>query len=214
MTARVFASLVLPKHHPRRADRIGDDRVEAVERADGSLAFLVADGATGSGEGWRASGILADAFLREGPSLSGAFQWADFLAEADGAVRSELKGWADTTGIALSLEGNEIHGASAGDSMAYLVGDAGWTEITAKQARKPRIGNFADPIPFILEIREARWLVAATDGLWDQALQGDIRGVVEKAEDPGRLVQSLLDHVVEFNDGYLRDDFGVLAVRL
>lgn len=207
---RSFASIVRPKRYPKRDDRICDDRVEILSRQDRALEILVADGATGSGDGWRAAGILADAFLQR--PASDTPEWTGFLCDVDAEIRAQLMGWADTTGIVMSISDRTVLGASAGDSMAYLVGPSGWREITAGQSRKPRLGNFANPRPFEADIDDARWLIVATDGLWDQASRDSIRAIVEGTDEPARLVEALVDHVVASNQGQLRDDLGIAAV--
>jgi serine/threonine protein phosphatase PrpC len=187
-----FSTLVLPKRHPEVSSRPCDDRVETSRRGD-ALAILVADGATGIGEGWKASGRMADAFLSriwDAPAADGI---ADLLREADRSIFAEHRGDADTTAIALVVSEGRVVGASAGDSQAYLVEDGSWVELTFTQSRKPRIGNGARPLGFEAHLTPRSRLLVASDGLWQQAAFREIQAAFEAARSGSGAASALAD---------------------
>ena len=201
------ATLVLPKRHPRPDGRPCDDVVRVA--AKGMVtAFLVADGATGTGDGWQASGIVADIFgtsVWDDPTPGGT---AALLARADASVRGRLSGWADTTAVVVLTDGRGVWGASAGDSQAFVVRGPEREELTARQHRRPRIGSGAVPVPFSASLKGGV-LAVATDGLWQQVRLKDALDAVSGGGTPDAIVARLSGLVLDGNRGALPDDLGI-----
>lgn len=203
-----FSTLVLPKRHPRPSARPCDDRLEVSGKGD-ACAVLVADGATGAGDGWKASARMAEVFLAGcwgDPTASGM---ADLIRAADSSLLREHGGDVDTTAVVLVVSGGRVMGASAGDSQAYLVVGDEWRELTQAQARKPRVGNGARPVCFEAAIPPGASIVAATDGLWGQVAFGDVRRAFRGVKRPDGAVEALAAVVTGRWPAGLPDDLGI-----
>ncbi len=206
----VVATVLVPKSGWGESTN-NDDRVEVVHHSF-HLAVLVADGATGVGDGWKASGMLADAFLADLGRAASSVALRRVLEDADRMVAKAFEGEADTTGIALVCEGDRVLGASAGDSEAWLLG-AMRLEVTSQQVRKPRIGSGARVTTFDVPFLADATLVVASDGLWEHVAMDDVERAVASDGDVRSLSAALVDLVRERNEGRLPDDVAIAVVR-
>ncbi|HEY3446590.1 MAG TPA: protein phosphatase 2C domain-containing protein [Myxococcales bacterium] len=142
----------------------GQDR-HLVVAIDGGLVLVVADGAGGtSNGGWAADFVIRKVELAaRGPLES--IDPAALLATIDGELLDANWGGQSTAVLALVTE-DRIRGASVGDSAALVVGEAGVSELTSSQVRKPLLGDgMAQPVAFSSGPLGADTLLLATDGL-------------------------------------------------
>nr|WP_250807847.1 SpoIIE family protein phosphatase [Neorhizobium tomejilense] len=191
-----------------------DDTVVVLPKAD-ELAVLVADGATGFGMGNVASGALGKYFASNFETPNTARKSKRFLIDADNAVRLACVDGAeesDTTGIVLSVSSSGIEGASAGDSQAIIFGVT-TCELTAKQRRRPRIGNGAYPEEFTARLAPGDVLVLATDGLWNMVKQESVGKTALSAEGVDQAVAKLIASARNSAGNY-SDDVSVVCVKI
>lgn len=192
-----------------------NDDVISIKEQDGEVSLLVADGASGFGFGDVASQALADYFQTSFEPQATSRKAKRFLIEADEAVRRACAGDAegsDTTGIVLSLLDGRIEGASAGDSQAIVFGTSTY-ELTAKQRRKPRIGNGAYAEDFTGRIGTGDVLVVATDGLWNRVKLDHVSKAVLSASGMDQAVAKLIA-MARTSSGKFDDDVTVVCVSL
>jgi serine/threonine protein phosphatase PrpC len=191
--------------------RMNDDVVSV--RADNDrLSVLLADGATGVGLGWMASGVLRDRFAGEYPDFSPQ-PLVRFLFGVDHAIHSVCRGDADTTGIVMLIEDDMLHGASAGDSEAWLFSFGGCQALTARQHRKPRLGNGGHPVPFSQTVKPGDVLVVASDGLWNAVSPGDTAIAGIERDEADTIVARLLSMARSSVDGQFHDDISIVCIR-
>ncbi len=209
-----FAKVIAPKTGLGR-ERPNDDKVEAHRNGD-NLFILVADGATGVGDGWKASSMLAEVFMNDallsGDERTSSRVMRNVVELVDRRLAKHFHGEVDTTGIALVCNGDRVRGASAGDSEAWLFGKT-QLEITCQQVRKPRIGSGAKVTTFDVPFDEGSTLVVASDGLWGHVRMDDVEREVASVRDVERLAQALLALVETNNDGTFPDDVAIAVVR-
>lgn len=211
MTPRVNVSAGRAVASATRAGGPGGDRVEIL-RHEGRVLGLVAEGSTGAGEGWRASGILAEHFVQTvGLDVTPA-GLGGVLTRADAMIGAQLRGWADASGIVVCVTGHAVTGASAGDAQAFVVG-SDWREATEGQNARPRLGCGARVRTFGVVLEPGETFVAATDGLWNWLGRTAVAGILAAYADVGAAARALCDAVREGNDGRMPDDLGVLVVR-
>jgi PPM family protein phosphatase len=138
-----------------------------------------------------------------------AMAWCRILADVDAELES--MGGGETTLVVATLSQGCLVGASVGDSVAWICGDA-FRDLTRSQHRKPLLGSGAAfPVSFqSAPLRST--LLLASDGLWKYGPQaaiqqaaagGDLQDAVE------RLVE-----LVRLPSGSLQDDVGILLCRL
>jgi serine/threonine protein phosphatase PrpC len=127
------AGIVLGERGPARCQ----DRAALID-VDGGLVVVVADGAGGVAGGSSAAEAMitavsaaVDAHPRE--LWTPAF-WAEVLHEADASMASKGAG-GESTAVVVAL-GQDIVGASVGDSAAWILGSSGLVDLTAEQRRK------------------------------------------------------------------------------
>jgi serine/threonine protein phosphatase PrpC len=188
----------------------GDDRVGYRAMGDFGV-FYLADGATGIGMGDQA----ADAFIAALEDAdAGQFQSAesccDLLRLADEEVAVKLKGNGDTTGILIATNGEDLWGASAGDSRGMLYKADNVVELTGRQLRKPRLGSGANPVGFKGRVLPGEKLVLASDGLWDFAQSGVIGEIVRGHGSAEEIIRRLEGAVRSQNEDRLPDDLSIM----
>jgi serine/threonine protein phosphatase PrpC len=116
-----------------------------------------------------------------------------------------------TTALCLTVSATSIVGASAGDTEAWLVEGGQITRLTARQSRKPLLGDAATVTPFRLEAALGGTLIVASDGLFgyvreDQIVQACSLGWVEQVADA-------LVTAARLPSGKLQDDLAMFVVR-
>lgn len=194
----------------KTANEKGDDRV-GYKAMDGYGAFYLADGATGIGLGAEAADAFVSALDDAEPrQYLTAESCCDLLRLVDEEVAVKLKGNGDTTGILIVTNGEDLWGASAGDSRGMLYKADGVVELTCRQVRNPRFGAGAKPVGFKGRVRPGERLLLASDGLWDFAQSGLI-GEVARGVGTAEGVVHRLEEVVRYqSEGRLPDDLSIM----
>jgi serine/threonine protein phosphatase PrpC len=169
----------------------GQDRARIESNSSGHLVIRVADGAGGVSHGGFAAQSVVDAAPPDGRD------WEAWLVDLEPTL-----GGGQTTAVVMSIHGDAITGASVGDSIAWLV-PAG--DLTARQQRKPLLGDGAIPIGFRAVLRGT--LLIATDGLWRYATRAEIE---LRAQLPD--LEAAADALVALVQP-LQDDVAVVLVR-
>lgn len=181
-----------------------EDRAAHFTTASGGV-LVVADGAGGTGDGAHAAAAVITAVAAD-LELHGADAWAALLARIDAALPN-----GETTAVIAAITGDEIHGASVGDSGAWLIDVHGHDELTHGQRRKPLLGSRrAVPVPFTARLGAAT-LLLASDGLLHYAPAQRITALTAASELPG--LASRLCDLVRLRSGALPDDVAILLAR-
>jgi serine/threonine protein phosphatase PrpC len=184
----------------------GQDRV-ATKQFERGFLLVLADGAGGTGGGARAAElVVARALaLNEPPD-----DCCSLLRSLDRELERNASCGMTTTVLAFVAR-DSVHGASVGDSEAWLLTDSDVIDLTAAQDRKPLLGSGrAAPAPFGPVRRQGR-LLLASDGLFNYTAPTRIAecvrsGPVEQA------AQCLLD-AARLRDGSLNDDVSVIVAE-
>lgn len=182
-----------------------EDRAAHCRTANGAV-LVVADGAGNSGLGARAAEtVVAMAGRPEAASLNPS----ELLAEIDRSIAADSTA-GEATGVVVILHDRSLHGASVGDSGAWLLARDDIADLTQRQARKPLLGSgMTQPVGFG-PIGLTGRLLMATDGLFkyvahhkleELALHTDIEHAADALCDAARLA-----------NGELPDDIGLLLV--
>ena len=89
--------------------------------------------------------------------------WATWVRQLDSA----LLGGAESTFLAVAVVGEQVVGASAGDSQAYLLGAEGGLQFLTASADKARLGSgTVKPFPIHATLQPRDILLLMTDGAW------------------------------------------------
>jgi serine/threonine protein phosphatase PrpC len=181
----------------------GEDRFLVVEQPTGAV-IVVVDGAGGTVRAAAAAQSVVDAAVSARPS----FDPVELLC-ACGCWLSMLGG--QCAAVVARIDGNEVVGASIGDSAAWLVDDESSTELTSEQVRKPLLGSpDAEVVPFRASFIDGTLLIA-TDGLWNYVPPYAIK-TLAASEPLDRVPERLLD-AARLRSGALRDDTTIIAIR-
>jgi serine/threonine protein phosphatase PrpC len=191
----------------------GEDCVDIL-RLDCGVAMVVADGVGGRPGGAEAAALLVenvvDYFIGADYVLSDR-ALANLLSEIDQALSTdEIAG--ETTAIVAVVTDEEIVGAYAGDSDAYLILPGVEYKLTHGR-RKPYLGyGSAWPEPFTAELRDGT-LLLASDGLWKYADLDRICAIVRSPDLPLSEIAELLIEATRLPNGTLWDDISVALCR-
>lgn len=191
----------------------GHDRAEIIGTREHAL-LVVADGAGGMAGASRAAELvveIAREMMRRAPGRIGSRRLCRALEHMDHLLlRCPRAG--ESTAVLVEVIGDAIHGASVGDSGAWLVHDREHLDLTARQQRKWRLGSgHARPVPFG-PFPLVGTLLVASDGLLECAEPERLTGAVGSlplSDVAGRLVER-----VRLPDGALRDDVALVLARL
>jgi serine/threonine protein phosphatase PrpC len=124
----------------------GDDLIRIKSFSDEFKVFLLADGATGTGNGGKAAQVLSGFFNQYLLSCQNfedvALKINEILIDADKEIkRRNING--DTAAIILAVEKNRYAISSVGDSEAWMIKNGSFSRLTYNQYRKPRVGSGA-----------------------------------------------------------------------
>jgi len=143
----------------------GDDVVAIHSLDDGSILFILADGASGSGDGRVAAELFVKscvenikAFDVSNNIISHAFEKADGLIQLANL-------FAETTGILLLIKDDKYRCASVGDSECWMSSPDSYISLTENQRRKPRIG-VGSILPSVNNGLVTGTIVMGSDGLF------------------------------------------------
>ena len=190
----------------------GDDRVQVLEMP-GGIAFVVADGAGGTGRGSQAAEHCI-AFL------TNAYQtcedrddlyWVEILRQVDTELHASNTG-GETTCIIIECRRDELWGASVGDSRAFFVEAGQPHDLTVGQVRKPLLGSGnAKPKP-IGDDAASGTLIMATDGLWNYAPYDQVFAALDI--DELEAIPEKLVSLARLPSGNLQDDIGIVVAEI
>jgi hypothetical protein len=191
--------------------------VQAHPLDPGCLLCAVADGQGGRVGGGPAARLACRACVeaagrRPPGALFHPCAWAALGRAADEAVVGDTEAGL-TTLVALAVRGDELAGASSGDSAAVLVsGGRPPVVLTARQWKDPPVGSGAAVFRAFEGRLAAPWAVLAlTDGVWKYA---GWEAVLSAAQGPAEAaVAGLRGRAALPGSGRLQDDFTLVLVR-
>jgi len=186
---------------PRRGE--GQDRAFALACEHG-IVIAVADGAGGMSGGAQAAKAVVDAVAAVG---SHAYDWTMLLAQLD----HDQIGFGQTTAVVVWLTRDQLVGASAGDSAAWIIRGTEVEDVTRAQHRKPLIGDGAVITTLAAGPLAGGTLLVASDGLFRFAKREDIvriAGGPDLAAAANQLVE-----LVREPSGQVPDDVTVVLCR-
>jgi PPM family protein phosphatase len=170
------------------------------------FVLVVADGAGGTGYGASAAEAVLARVAASG-ELADAAACIAALADVDATLRS-----GETTAVVAAIVGGAIHGASVGDSAAWLIDGDGCRVLSEGQVRKPLLGSGrARPVGFSARLG-AGTLLLASDGLVNYAPMRRIVELTRDGEWDG--LAARLCELVRLRSGALPDDVAVVLARV
>jgi serine/threonine protein phosphatase PrpC len=183
----------------------GQDHAGAFD-LDGGLVLVVADGAGGTSGGAEAAQSVIDAV---GELEASDTNWVSFLGKLDGQLSADAS-VGETTAVIAFIRDGYVHGASVGDSEAWLVDEGQVADLTENQRRKPLLGSgLAKPVAFG-PVAFAGVLVLGSDGLFKYVDPGKIRrlsAIVPVTEAADALLQA-----ARLPSGSFQDDISVIVM--
>ncbi len=184
--------------------KANQDRAAVFDVPDG-LVLVIADGAGGTSNGAYAADSVVRA-VRLTLLGEATRDWCEVLRRVDRRLMGH--GW--TTAVVVEVRCESVHGASVGDSRAWLARGDLCRELTELQLRKPLLGSGkADPVAFSSSWSADEMLLLATDGLCDHVPLASIGGKVMAGKTLGELVDTL-----SLPSGGLPDDVAVISCCL
>ncbi|MEO8703216.1 MAG: hypothetical protein ABI867_24430 [Kofleriaceae bacterium] len=131
--------------------------------------------------------------------------WESLLFEADEYL---LRIGGQTTAVILSVGSSSVTGASVGDSRAWLLRAGTVFDLTARQVRKPLLGDGGIPVAFTAALARHDRILVATDGLFSYASLDDIARVASGG-DLADCAEQLI-RLVRLPNGSLHDDVALV----
>lgn len=182
----------------------GEDRIAVVETPNRKL-IVVADGAGGVAGGARAAESICGALTGD------TSDWATWLSQQDARLMDHGTGLAAVVALSISDDGT-IQGASVGDCEAWLFARGEAVNLTARQVRKPLIGD-GGAVPTSFTARaSAGTLIVATDGLWKYIKPARIAEIATTR--PLESAVAALVDGVRLRSGSLQDDVAILMCEI
>jgi PPM family protein phosphatase len=180
---------------------------------EGGLVVALADGAGGRAGGSLAADSVIEAVVAAvSAGLAEPWRadtWVELVRRADAQIAAARHG-GESTAVVLAL-GEQIVGASVGDSAAWLVEPSGVDEVTRAQQRRPMIGSGAAPVlPIVGDVGSGTVLVAS-GGFAKYAPRDKVAGLAMDDDLPGA-VKKLID-LVRLRSGALQDDVAIMLCR-
>jgi hypothetical protein len=183
----------------------------ALMPVDGGLVVVVADGAGGVvGGSFAAEAVIAavsaasEAHTHE--FWTPAF-WVEVLQDADVALASKGVG-GESTAVVVAL-GQDIVGASVGDSVAWIVGSSGLVDLTAQQKRKPLMGSGSAVPAGFGSLAGTDAVVVASDGFAKYGARSRISAAMTN-RGPVQTVEALAD-LARMRSSALQDDLALIV---
>lgn len=200
--------------HPDNEDAF---RVETHPQDIDCWLCFVADGQGGRAGGGPAAQLACQAALEAARSLSPKslmrpMAWPALLQHADAAVEQDSIA-SYTTLIGLCICGQNIVGASCGDSAALLITGNTTVELTRGQLKNPPVGSgMAEPVPFAARVDVPWSLVAMTDGVWKYVGWERVREIAV-AKHGSAMTEALAEAAKLPRTGQFQDDFTVVLIE-
>jgi PPM family protein phosphatase len=136
--------------------------------------------------------------------------WAEIVREVDQAVADDPDAGL-TTLVAFAVVGDELAGASSGDSAAVAApANEPPVILTQRQFKNPPVGSsMAIAVGFRLELVRPWAVLAMTDGVWKYAGWDK---VLKSAADGDTVLDTLRD-AARLRSGRFQDDFTLVVLR-
>lgn len=199
--ARLFTAALVA------ADRARPEDAALVFWSGPMLVFVVADGAGGRSGGARAADLVAARVVTEVAANPGTPpDWVSLLRRIDEEVLTD-EAAGESTAVIGAVVGDQVTGASVGDSEAWLIGDSELTVLTAMQDRLRLGTGCAAPTEFAASLGSAL-LLAASDGLFNPASAESICATARANESAEAFVD-----LARGQSGRLYDDVGLVVIR-
>ncbi len=186
--------------------------------ADGSVLLVaLADGMGGQPGGGPASALAVRAAFDSAALISSMVLmdrgWTATLLAVDGVVRADKEA-GFTTLIGLSIRGNEVSGASCGDSAVLAIdGQGRLHELTRDQWKDPPVGSGETFfIPFAAELAPPWKLLVMSDGVWKYVGWERLIDTAKTHNGPD-LVQELQNAARLKGSGTFQDDFTLIVIQ-
>lgn len=191
----------------RRAAERNEDRLQ-VSCSGQRWTIAIADGAGGISGGAVAASAAVEAAAAFGIEAARTpTEWCAFLRELDQSLATDRRAGETTIVVAQVING-AVHGASVGDSRAWLIERGQSTDLTNSQRRKPLLGSgMTEPVAFAPRDIKGRLLVA-TDGLFNYASPETIVNAALDA--PLEQAAAALVNRVRLPAGALQDDIALV----
>ena len=197
--------------HPHNEDSFGGRPHPDDERV---LVCAIADGMGGQPKGGPAARLAVQIALDTATSLPpDAIHWPDILRQADATVLADT-GAGLTTLVGFAVRGDQISGASCGDSAVFLLDGSGKaSEVTVRQTKNPPVGSGeAFFVPFAAELTAPWAVIAMTDGVWKYAGWHRIKEAVSRLR--GRYLIDKLQALARLpGSGKFQDDFTLILIQ-
>jgi serine/threonine protein phosphatase PrpC len=182
-----------------------EDRV-AILTHDERLVIVVADGAGGSGGGAEAADVVIREVSLAAVEPRDAAAWCSVLQQVDLQI-----GCGESTCVVAELCGDQVCGASVGDSSAWLIRDDDIVDLTREQVRKPLLGSGgSQPVGFTHDFSRGL-LIVATDGFSKYVKRETLLQKIHWI-DFAVLARQLVE-MVRLPSGELWDDVGIVACK-
>ncbi|WP_437724359.1 protein phosphatase 2C domain-containing protein [Sorangium sp. So ce861] len=200
-------------HHwtHRVAASRNEDRLEVFCRG-ARWTIAVADGAGGIAGGARAASDAVGAAAAFGAEAARTTaDWCAFLRDLDRRL-AEGRHAGETTLVVVQVAEGAVHGASVGDSRAWMIHEGSPLDLTAAQHRKPLLGTGAAvPVPISPRSLAGRILVA-TDGLFNYVPAQAIAALASRSP-VEQAARALVDRA-RLPGGGLHDDIALVIGEL
>jgi hypothetical protein len=181
------------------------------------LLCALADGQGGRAGGRRAAEVACRTAIdaargRLVADLRKPFIWSALLGTADQAVEADpAAGF--TTLVAFCVCGDELAGASSGDSALLLIRGSLAVELTEDQIKNPPVGSgAANYVPFGAALRLPWRALAMSDGVWKYAGWENIIDAA-KRRSGNDLIEALAAEVRLPGSGRFPDDFTAVVIE-
>ncbi len=185
-----------------------EDRV-SIRSCHGRLLVVLADGVGGLAGGAEAADLAIHRIQVYDPVPDPA-SLVTALMEADRRVYDQPSA-GETTAVVVLVTPQGLFGASVGDSMAWLVTEGGFIDLTCRQHRTPTLGSaMAVPIPFVHR-EPGGTLLVASDGLFNFAPAEGILAAA-RGEDLDAAARALVE-LARSGEGTFMDDVAVALCR-
>jgi serine/threonine protein phosphatase PrpC len=191
--------------------------VQAHPLASDCWLCLVADGQGGQPGGGPAAQLACQVGLDAARAcrpeeLLLAPIWSGILRRADAAVAADRDA-GFTTLVGLCVYGDQVVGASSGDSAAFLVSGGEARELTAGQHKNPPVGSGAAAVvPFASRLTEPRRVLVMSDGVWKYVGWDRVAAIAREARGP-EVIARLQERARLPGSGKFQDDFTVVVLE-
>lgn len=187
----------------------GDDFVYVGRLPDSTIVAILADGATGVGNGR----FAAEKFIQVCRDGASSFEYPDayyqaLFKQADtdiGALNMDC----DTTGILFLVKDTQYICLTTGDSEVWMLSDAGVIHISNGQFRKARMGSWI-PTPEVKRGNITGPILIASDGL-EYAMRLPIALDILRSASTSP-AQLIMDKARELRPNGLPDDLSVITI--